>query len=160
MTDPVYRIGMGEGVIVSEPSAVLMAPGLGSCVAVALYSPGPLAGAMAHIMLPQTFGDGVAAFKFADAAVPLLIRRFEQTGANIRTAVIKIAGGARMFRLNGQSTLDVGTRTTDAVLAIFDRLGLRVHARDIGGNMGRTVTLEVRTGRMTVRVAGGAEREL
>lgn len=146
--------------VTREPVAVLTAPGLGSCVALVLHDVRLAIGAMAHIMLPSATGVGGSPFRFADTAVPLLIGQFEQSGASIRTATIKMAGGAQMFRMASSGVLNIGARNLEAIMAILAGLGLTVQAQDVGGNVGRTVTLEVRTGRTTVRVAGGTEREL
>lgn len=160
MSEIVLRVGMGEGVVTREPAVVLTAPGLGSCVALVLCEARLLVGAMAHIMLPSTTGVGGSPYRFADAAVPLLVRQFEQSGANLRRASVKMAGGAQMFRTAGSGVLNIGTRNLEAIVAILTGLGITVQAQDVGGNVGRTVTLEVRTGRTTVRIAGGEEREL
>lgn len=160
MSGHVVRVGMGEGVVTREPAVNLTAAGLGSCVAVIFYDSRPTAGAMAHIMLPHSSGQGGNPFKYADSAIPLLLRQFEQAGGNPRVAAVKIAGGAQMFRVAEGSPLNIGRRNVEAVHAVLRQLGLRVQSEETGGSVGRTVCLEIRTGRTTVRFAGGQEREL
>ncbi len=156
----VIRVGIGEGVVVRGPEAVLVASGLGSCVAVVLHTPHPLVGAMAHVMLPHAFGPDVAPFKFADTAVPALLEAFQRAGGNPAAAKVRIAGGAGMFEIAPRSALNLGARNVVAVREALHRQGLRPHAEDVGGSVSRTVTLHVGTGRVVVRTAGGAEREL
>ncbi len=156
----VIRVGMGEGAVVREPEVLLVAGGLGSCVAVVLHSRSPLVGAMAHVMLPQSFGLPPTPFKFADTAVPALLHAFRRAGADPACAVIRIVGGAGMFGLSPGSALNLGARNAAAVREALHRQGLRIHAEDVGGSVSRTVTLYVGTGRVVVRTAGGSEREL
>ncbi|MDR5708873.1 MAG: chemotaxis protein CheD [Armatimonadota bacterium] len=156
----VIRVGMGEGVVERDAQAVLVAGGLGSCVAVVLHSPRPLVGAMAHVMLPQAFGLNAVPFKFADTAVPALLESFRQAGGDPAFAVVWIVGGAGMFGIAPGNVLNLGARNVEAVREALHRQGLRPHAEDVGGSVSRTVSLHVGTGRLVVRTAGGAEREL
>lgn len=48
---PVFRIGMGEGIVAKEP-CIISSVGIGSCVVVTLYDTQQCIGGMAHIMLP------------------------------------------------------------------------------------------------------------
>ena len=45
----------------------------------------------------------------------------------------------------------------DAVERVLVELGIPVIARDIGGDAGRHLTLDTRSGIVTVRVPGGAD---
>ena len=49
------EVGMGEGAVAVDPQ-VLSSPGIGSCVAVALYDSERRIGGMAHVMLPDSAG--------------------------------------------------------------------------------------------------------
>ncbi len=164
MTGPaqpvVIRVGMGEGVVTRRPEAVLVAPGLGSCVAVVVHSPKPLVAGLAHVMLPKALGDGRNPFKFADTAVPALVRAFQEAGADLSATAVRLVGGAAMFGLPPDSPLNVGERNLRAVREQLRAFGLRVRAEATGGSTSRTVSLFVRTGRVVVRTAGGEEEEL
>lgn len=156
----VVRVGMGEGVVTSRPDAVLVAAGLGSCVAVVVHCARPLVGGMAHVMLPRAFGGGQAVFKFADTAVPALARALEEAGADPGRATVRMAGGAGMFALPPTSPLNLGARNVEAVREQLRLWGLRLCGEDVGGSVSRTVALQVGTGRVTVRTAAGREQEL
>ncbi len=156
----VIRVGMGEGAVTRRPDAVLVAPGLGSCVAVVLHSPRPLLGGMAHVMLPRAFGGTFGPFKFADTAVPALLRTFEDAGASPHGIAVWLVGGAAMFGLADSSPLNVGERNVRAVRAQLQARGLRVRGEAVGGSVSRTVSLYVGAGRVVVRTAGGEELEL
>ncbi len=154
------RVGMGEGAVARRPEAVLVAAGLGSCVAVVVHTAKPLMGGMAHVMLPRAFGDGLSPFKFADSAVPALLRAFEDAGADLGAAAVHLVGGAAMLGLAPDSPLNVGARNLRAVRDQLRALGVRVRAEAVGGSVSRTVSLYVGTGRVVVRTAGGEEQEL
>ncbi|MCS7172034.1 MAG: chemotaxis protein CheD [Armatimonadetes bacterium] len=156
----VIRVGMGEGVVERDAGAVLLAGGLGSCVAVVLHTPCPRVGAMAHVMLPQSFGWDTAPFKFADTAIPALLESFRRAGGDPASAVVWVVGGAGMFGMAASSVLNLGARNVEAVREALRKQGLRPHAEDVGGSVSRTVALHVGTGRLVVRTAGGPEREL
>jgi chemotaxis protein CheD len=156
----VICVGMGEGIIASRADAVLVAPGLGSCVAVVVHARRPLVGGMAHIMLPRAFGQGHAPFKFADTAIPALLAALEEGGVSPAAIRICLVGGARMFEMGPGSPLNLGERNVEAIREVLRQRGLRVHAEDVGGCVSRTVTLHVGSGRITVRSGAGEEREL
>lgn len=156
----VIRVGMGEGCVTRRPEAVLVAPGLGSCVAVVVHSPRPLVGGLAHVMLPRALGDGLHPFKFADTAVPALLRAFEEAGADPATVAVRLVGGAAMFGLPADSALNVGERNLRAVREQLRARGIRVRAEAVGGSVSRTVCLHVGSGRVVVRTAAGEEQEL
>jgi chemotaxis protein CheD len=154
---------MGELVVSTAPGDVLVSIGLGSCIGLALVDPVKHVGALAHIMLPEAptehDGSGGAA-KFADRAVPLLIERAREAGANATRLQAVLAGGAKMVSLAGGSGLDIGGRNERAVLDQLERARIRVHAAATGGTTGRTIRVHVGDGRVTVRAAGGSEVEL
>ena len=54
----------------------------------------------------------------------------------------------------------MGARNAEATQETLARLGLTVRATDLGGNRGRTVELDVRDGRVSVRRLGEQAREL
>jgi chemotaxis protein CheD len=128
-----------------------------------VWDPVVKAGGMAHIVLPDsTAGAGAATSKFADVAVPHLLREMGRTGAVQHRLVVKIAGGAHMASLrNGNSAaFMIGERNAEATRHIAASVGMRLLGEDTGGTHGRTVRLYVGNGRTTVTLAGQASREL
>ncbi len=160
----ITSVGLGELSIVQRADGLLVARGLGSCIGIAVYEPKTRVAALAHVMLPgpapaQLPADQPA--RFADQAVVSVVDSLERRGARIRDCVIKLAGGAQVIRLgNKEDRLQVGRRNIEAVLHALEENGLRSVAQDVGGNMGRTLTLYASTGVTTVRLVGGAEQAL
>jgi len=160
----VINIGMSQIEVSSKPGTVLTAPSLGSCIGLAIYDPDSKVGGMAHIVLPDsakilkpTEHQG----KYADTAVPEMLKKMFSMGANKNKLVIKMAGGAQMFNLQkGANVLNIGLRNTIAVKAALSKEGLTLLKSDTGGNKGRTFKLDVQTGSFSVKIIGQEEVEL
>lgn len=156
-------VGIGELVVSDDPRVTLVAHGLGSCVAVVAYCAGTGIGGMVHIMLPEAQqGDRSASVgKYADTGVDALVSELRERGVTLAKTSFKLAGGAAVLRVAGNNrSMRVGERNIEAVEATLKHLGVRVRARDLGGNRGRTVELDVETGRVSIRTFGDPGREL
>lgn len=156
------NVGMGEMHVVRGAGHVLTALGLGSCIGVCLYDPLTRIAGMVHVVLPQSHGSkgGDLPGKFADTAIPALVQRMVETGAAASRLRAAIAGGAQLFQFGSNSTLDVGARNAEAVMAILRQMNIPLQAKDVGGSAGRTLRMFSDNGLVVVRTIGGAEREL
>ena len=156
----VLQAGMAECQTSREP-AILVALGLGSCVGVCMYDRNTKIAGLVHIMLPDSsMARGVPQpFKYADTGVPMMVDIMRKAGADIRNIVVKIAGGAQMFRVLGNS-MNIGERNVEAVKKVLKSLGMRISAEEVGGKLGRTVKLDSTTGLVTVKTIGSGEKEL
>lgn len=156
--------GLGEIVVGQGDDDVLTAQGLGSCVGIAAYDPDRKIAVMAHVMLPGPIPDNTSPeqpARYAAQAVKALVEKVEKGGGRRRNLVIKLAGGAQVIRVPGmQDRLQIGQRNIAAVREALQRHDLRVAAEDLGGHVGRTLTLYAATGATTVRVVGGTEQPL
>jgi chemotaxis protein CheD len=148
--------GLGEIKYADKPGQELACLGLGSCVAVSAWDKVNKQGAMAHVVLPECTPGREPTAKFADVAVPELLENLKKMGANPRQLEIKLVGGAHMTPATspGMPLMRIGDRNIDAVKAQLKKLGLRAIAENLGGNNGRTVRLDVESGRVTVVTAG------
>lgn len=156
-------VGIGKIHATKDTSKVLASCGLGSCVAVSMYDPMARVGGLAHVMLPSSKETGrrVASYRFADVAVPALIKELIKLGATPRRLVCKIAGGAQMLAAPGQhNSLSIGERNVEAVREALIEFGIVPDSADTGGTQGRTMRLFVDTGRVVVRTAGGEDVEI
>lgn len=112
---------------------------------------------MAHIMLPSS--DAVRAnanrAKFADTCIPDLIDGMVKLGADSRTLVAKIAGGAQMFAYTASNDIiRVGARNAEATRALLEKFRIPILADDTGGNHGRTIEFHSADGRLMVKTIG------
>lgn len=153
-----HALGLGEWAVTTDPHEVLTCLGLGSCVAIVLHDAAVPVGGMAHMVLPDSTAgrtSSVSPAKFVDLAVPLLVDAMVQRGALRSRMRIDLVGGASMLGASGRpNTMQIGERNTESARAALAALGIRARAEHLGGTQGRTVRLEVGTGRVTVTTAG------
>lgn len=146
------NVGISDMKIASSPEG-LISYALGSCVGVCVIDKTAQIAGMVHIMLPyNNNGDKKNVFKYADTGISEMIRQMEQKGCLKNRMVAKIAGGAKMFEINGNSAIgNIGERNVAAVKETLQRLRVRLHAEDVGANYGRTIIFDSTTGELTVK---------
>lgn len=150
----VVKVGMADLNIATD-KAVLKTTGLGSCVGLTLFDERSRIAGMAHVMLPSsqiTREASINIAKYADTAIPYLIERMKQAGANESRLVAKMAGGAQMFAFASQSeTMRIGPRNVESCKEILNKFSIAIAAEDTGGNYGRTIELDSQTGVLHIR---------
>ena len=155
-------VRMGELAISNTPGDVLVSLGLGSCIGLALVDRRAGVAGLAHIVLPAASGTPKpeAMNKFADHAVPALVDGMVDRGASRVFMQASLVGGASMFAATGAKTLEVGQRNAAAVRELVVGRRVPVVAEAVGGSRGRTVKVDVTSGTVSVREAGGTEEVL
>jgi chemotaxis protein CheD len=130
---------------------------LGSCAGVVLYDRSARVGGVAHVVLPHSRGACDQPGRFVDTAIPALIADIERAlGRPAKGRLTaKVAGGASMFQTG--PALNIGKMNQDAVEKLLAGLSIPILARDVGGDSGRHLTLDTRSGIVTIRVPGGAD---
>lgn len=155
----VIKVGMADLNVAKAPDT-LQTCGLGSCVGICLWDSLIKIAGMAHIMLPdstQSKNRGNEA-KFADTAVPLLIKKMTELGANKTRLVAKIAGGAQMFTFYGSNDImRIGERNAEAVKIALKKENIRLLAEDTGGNYGRTIEFSAANGQLLIKTINVGE---
>jgi chemotaxis protein CheD len=155
-------IGIGDCKVSKEPGSTLVTYALGSCIAVIIHDPVANVGGLLHFMLPESTLDPAKAarnlFMFADTGIPLLFRSVYQLGAEKKRLAVTVAGGAQM--MDTQGTFNIGKRNCLAMRKILWKAGVLVQAEQLGGEVSRTVRLEVGSGKVMLREAGQPEKEL
>ena len=160
MTVSETMVRMGELAVSSVPGDVLVSLGLGSCIGLALIDRKMGIAGLAHVVLPQSQGQEESnARRFADHAVPELVSELEAAGARRVRLEAVLVGGASMFAVSS-SNLEVGQRNEAAVRDLLKSLRIPVRAAATGGDRGRTIRVDVSTGTVTFREAGGQDTEL
>ena len=89
-------IGMGEIGVAKGPGSLRTF--VGSCVGLGIYCQREKVAGLAHIVLPDSKGQGEPAGKYADTAIPETIRLLEAlVGRRGLRLSAKVVGGAKMF---------------------------------------------------------------
>lgn len=148
-----HIIGIAELKVVRAPDKVSTL-GLGSCVGLVLYDSVTKIAGMVHIMLPLApqNGQDVNRAKYADTAVPELIRRLTAAGAQPRRLTAKLAGGAHMFNTaRNIDFLNVGDRNVEQCKKSLAAHAIPILAEDTGGENGRSIEFCCETGVLQVR---------
>ena len=154
-------VGLGE-MKFAVGSGHLTCLGLGSCICLYLYDPSVKVAGVAHVMLPEapSVEQGPPG-KFADTALPALLDEMERLGAMRRRVRAWMVGGAQMSGAKGVGGIfTIGEKNTTAVQAGLVSHRLPLEAQDVGGSRGRSVRIDVATGRAEVNLAGEAPRPL
>ena len=129
---------------------------LGSCIGICLYDPGIKLGALVHIMLPINMEAGRKnTMKYADTGIRETLRQMEGRGARKARIVAKIAGGAKMFEVSGNSNLgNIGQRNIESVRMNLRREGVHIISENVGGTVARTLSFFPATGQGQIRAYG------
>ncbi len=155
-------VGVAAMEVCQDLQAVLVTYSLGSCIGVSLYDPVAKVGGLLHYMLPESQIDPQKAqknpFMFADTGIPLLFKTAYQYGATKNRIIVKAAGGSQI--LDDTGFFNIGKRHYIALRKILWKNNILIKAEDIGGQVSRTVRLELATGKVWLKYSKGVEKEL
>jgi len=154
---------LGEIKVSKDPEMTLSCLGVGSCIALCMYDPESGVGGIAHIVLPSSDNgakDRGNATKYADIAIPELLQQMRELGAVRSHLVTKISGGSQMFKAGGAAAMNTGERNIEAVKKVLADEVIKIKAEDVGGTKGRTIRMYIDSGKVTVKIVGGPEKEL
>ena len=134
---------------------------LGSCLGITIYDPVMKIGAMMHCMLPLSSVDPDKAkdrpYMFVDTGMNVMLGKLFEMGMSKANAVVKVAGGASV--LDRQGLFKIGERNYTVFRKFLWKNGMMIKAEDVGGEIARTVRLEMATGRFLLR-SNGREWEI
>jgi chemotaxis protein CheD len=151
-------ITVGVAQLRYSSSPVILRTILGSCVGICIYDRVKKIGGMAHVLLPHNLKRSQNLEKYADTAIPLLVKEILKEGAKIENLSAKIAGGASMFKFGANVMLgQIGERNIEQTKIELEKLGIAILVEDLGGNLGRVIDFYLEDGRMKVK-AGGQEK--
>lgn len=152
-------IGVGDMAVSNNSIVTLSTYALGSCVGVIVYDPISKAGGILHLMLPDSTISPDKATKqpamFADTGLPMLFKSLLGVRADRARMKVFIAGGASV--LNGADPFKIGERNSAAVEKFLRGNAFTVVGRDLGGNVNRTVHLEIGTGKVNLKMPDRVE---
>ena len=151
MSDEV-NVGIADMKIACSPKG-LISYALGSCIGICIIDKTKQIAGMAHIMLPNNnTKDKSNTFKYADTGIVEMVKQMEEMGCLRSRMIAKIAGGARMFEIKGNSSIgNIGERNITATKEILNKLNIKLLAQDIGENYGRTIIFNSSNGDLTIK---------
>lgn len=146
------KVGISDYKVAKSPYK-LITLGLGSCVGIAIYDKVDKVGGLSHIMLPDStlFRREVKVEKFADLAIPKMVEEITKGNKN-KNLIAKIAGGASMFSFTDETNGNIGYRNVVAVEEKLKELGIPILGKHTGGNIGRTMIVDLEDFTVNIRM--------
>lgn len=125
---------------------------LGSCICITLWHPRHHLGGMCHFMLPGRHrkADAPLDGRYGDEAVGVLVDRIAVSGTRTQDYVAHLYGGADTLPDASKLKTNVGERNIETAWSLVERHGFQLEGVDVGDNVPRTVTLDLRTGVVTM----------
>lgn len=147
----VIKVGIADANIALAPDS-LISYALGSCVGICMYDPVTKVSGMSHVLLPEKPESDSNIMKYANSAIPYLLGEMLKKNAARERIVAKIAGGANMFGdiFKGKNSL-IGDRNVEETKKALRKLGIKIIAEDVGGNIGRTIEFSSENGMLRVK---------
>jgi chemotaxis protein CheD len=144
--------------IATQPGDELITYALGSCLGITLYDPVARVGGLLHVMLPLSTIDPAKAtdnpFMFVDTGVPRLFLDCYRAGAQKQRVVVKVAGGASVHQNEEDDLFQIGKRNFVMLRKLLWKNGVLLKAHDVGGTHSRTMSLDIETGAVSLKIQG------
>jgi chemotaxis protein CheD len=141
---------------------MLITYSLGSCIGVVIYDSQVKVGGMLHYMLPESQIDREKAQKnpymFADTGIPALFKTAYALGALKSRMKVVVVGGAQI--LDQKGFFNIGKRNHMALRKLFFKNGVIIDHEDVGGNVNRTIRIEIGTGDVYMKTSGKGEEKI
>ncbi|MEE4363267.1 MAG: chemotaxis protein CheD [Desulfotignum sp.] len=152
-------VGVADMKVSNNPGESIITYSLGSCIGLVIYDPAVKVGGILHYMLPDSSIDKQKAaarpYMFADSGIPRLFKTAYQLGAAKQRMRVYVAGGAEI--LDQQGFFNIGKRNYMALKKMFFKNKVMITRQDVGGNVNRTVRIEIATGDIYVKTSGSGE---
>jgi len=149
-------VGVGDMKVSNEPGVVLVTYSLSSCIGLAIHDPVAQVGGMLHYMLPESSLDGRKAKKnpymFGDTGIPALFREAYKLGAKKNRLRVIVVGGAQI--LDQKGLFNIGKRNYTVLRKLFWKNNVMTDFEEVGGNVNRTLRLEIKTGQAWLKISG------
>ncbi len=149
-------VGVADMKVSNEPGVVLVTYSLSSCTGLAIHDPVAQVGGMLHYMLPESSLDGRKAKKnpymFGDTGIPLLFKEAYKLGAKKNRLRVIVVGAAQI--LDQKGLFNIGKRNYTVLRKLFWKNNVMTDFEDVGGNVNRTLRLEIETGQAWLKISG------
>ncbi|MBN2008492.1 chemotaxis protein CheD [candidate division KSB1 bacterium] len=157
-------VGVADMKISNNKDDVLITYALGSCLGITIFDPVAHVGGLLHVMLPVASVDPIKAksnpYMFVDTGVPRLFTESYKLGAKKERLVVKVAGGASTNSEIDEDFFKIGKRNFVLLRKVLWKNGVLLKAYDVGQNHSRTMSLDIGTGQVIIKISGKSENEL
>jgi chemotaxis protein CheD len=142
------RVYLHPGALWAEPFPGIITTVLGSCVAVCLWDPHTALGGINHYILPH--GGTAVSARYGNHALPMLLARVLEIGAQRETLLACVFGGASVMPgvVTGPT---LGSRNAAEAFDFLEHSGIAVLRHDVEGQQGRKLTFRTADGTTLIR---------
>jgi chemotaxis protein CheD len=155
-------VGMAAMQVSKDPGITIVTYALGSCIGITIHDPVAKVGGLLHYMLPESSTNPEKAsknpFMFADTGIPLLFQEAYRLGGEKTRIRVRVVGGAQL--LDDSGYFNIGKRNYMALRKILGANNVVIQGEEVGGQVNRTVRLEIGSGKVWVKTSGDGEKEL
>jgi chemotaxis protein CheD len=153
-----HVVGIADMKLSANACDTLITFALGSCLGIVLYDPVVRVGALLHLMLPDSGIDPAKAqqnpWMFVDTGFPRMLNECLAAGASRERLILKVAGGACAHGNPDEDYFQIGKRNFVMLRKMLWQTGILLKAHDIGGSVSRTMSLEIGSGEVQLKVSG------
>jgi len=150
----IHTVGVSDMKVSAIKGDVIITHALGSCLGVAVHDPVTCVGGLLHVMLPLSTIDPEKAERnpsmFVDTGFPKLLIECFKIGAQKDRLEIRVAGGVD----SNDNLFQIGKRNLIILRKLLWKNSLLVKSYDVGGRNSRTMSLEIGTGKVTIKSGG------
>lgn len=154
-------VGVADLKVSDSNQDVIITYSLGSCLGIAMHDAHAGVGGVLHCMLPLSKIDFAKAENnpamFVDTGMNVFLQTLFNLGAQRCNLVTKVAGGAQI--LDENKTFNIGERNYTVLRKVLWKNNILISGEEVGGNIPRTLSLDIGTGRTKLK-SQGHEREL
>ncbi|MBU0754252.1 MAG: chemotaxis protein CheD [Planctomycetes bacterium] len=143
--------------ISQEPGDIIVTHALGSCLGISVHDAEAKVGGIFHVLLPQSSVNPDKAeinpYMFVDSGTPQFFKEIYKRGGKKGRLEVKVAGGASM-KNQEDDFFNIGKRNFVMLRKLFWKNGIMISGKDVGGQIARTLYLEIGTGRTWLQSNG------
>jgi len=155
-------VGISDMALTKNAGDTIITYSLGSCLGVTVFDPETCVGGMVHCQLPTCSTDDKTKAQsnpamFVDTGVTLLFQKFFELGGSKARMIVRAAGCAAILDSNG--FFRIGERNVTLFRKLLWKNGILLKGSETGGDISRTLVLDMATGRTLIR-SKGEEREI
>lgn len=152
-------VGVADMKVSNRQTESIITYALGSCIGLVIYDPVVKVGGILHYMLPESSIDKEKAaarpYMFADSGIPRLFKSAYKLGAVKQRMKVYVAGGAEI--LDQKGFFNIGKRNYMALKKMFFKNKMMIDKQNVGGNINRTIRIEIATGDVYIKTSGSKE---
>lgn len=153
-SEPVRRLYLYPGQIVTSGEPLLVTTILGSCIAICMWDAVAMIGGINHFLLPVNPLTGQSDLRYGNTATDRLVAEMLALGVKKSRIVAKVIGGAAVLASFAGARQSIGDQNIAAARHELGRHGIPISAEQTGGTRGRKLLFHTGNGSLFVKEIG------